>query len=143
MVEFLAGSLLTATILLQVGITLLNIIGLYRVFQKMGMPGWKGLIPLYNTFKLYSTLWDSKLFWVGLVAALCINLPVNEESPIFLSLLVLVMAVVSIVLTLKLYIRLAHAFGKGTFFGVLTCFFSPICLAILGFGGAEYQGRAD
>ena len=45
-----------------------------------------------------------------------------------------------IVVVMKLYIKLAKAFGKGTGFGVLTFFFAPICLAVLGFGSAEYEG---
>ena len=46
-----------------------------------------------------------------------------------------------IVVEMKLYIALAKAFGKGTGFGVLTFFFAPICLAVLGFGSAEYEGQ--
>ena len=38
------------------------------------------------------------------------------------------------------FVALAKAFGKGTGFGVLTFFFAPICLAILGFGSSEYNG---
>ena len=137
---FLAGGLVAFSVLLRVVITLLNLIGMYRIFQKMGMPGWKGLIPLYNTFHLYSLLWDRKFFWLELVSTLCLSIPTNEESPLFLSLFVTAMSVVSLVLTIKLYIRLAHAFGKGTGFGVLTFFFAPICLAVLGFSSAEYEG---
>lgn len=137
----LAGGLMAFSVILRVAITLLNIIGMYRIFQKMGMPGWKGLIPFYNSFNLYNLLWDSKFFWLGLIASLCASIPTNEESSLVLSLVVIVMSVVSLVLTMKLYIRLAHAFGKGTGFGVLTYFFAPICLAVLGFGSAEYEGQ--
>ena len=137
----LAGGLAVFSVALRVAITLLNLIGMYRIFQKMGMPGWKGLVPIYNNFNLYGLLWESKFFWLQLIASFCVSIPTNEESPLFLSLVVIVMSVVNLVLTMKLYIRLAHAFGKGTGFGVLTYFFAPICLAVLGFGSAEYEGQ--
>ena len=55
MASFLGG-LMAASVLLNVGILLLNLIGLYRVCQKMGEPGWKGLIPIYNMYVLYERL---------------------------------------------------------------------------------------
>ena len=64
----LAGGLAVFSVALRVAITLLNLIGMYRIFQKMGMPGWKGLVPIYNNFNLYGLLWDSKFFWLQLIA---------------------------------------------------------------------------
>ena len=98
-------------------------------------------VPFVVSTAGYGLLWDSKFFWLQLIASFCVSIPTNEESPLFLSLVVIVMSVVNLVLTMKLYIRLAHAFGKGTGFGVLTYFFAPICLAVLGFGSAEYRER--
>lgn len=136
----LAGGVTVVTSLLQVAIALLNIIGLFKIFQKMGMPGWKGIIPIYNMYGLYNVLWEKKYFWVYLVAQLCLGVFKSDGSNLLLSLVTLVMSVLTIVLGMKLYIKLAKAFGKGTGFGVLTFFFAPICLAILGFGSAEYEG---
>lgn len=138
--ELLAGGVTVVTSLLQVAVTLLNIIGLFKIFQKMGMPGWKGIIPIYNTYGLYNVLWEKKYFWVYFVAQLCLGVFKPDESNLLVSLVILVMSVLTIVLGMKLYIKLAKAFGKGTGFGVLTFFFAPICLAILGFGSAEYEG---
>ena len=81
----LAGGLAVFSVALRVAITLLNLIGMYRIFQKMGMPGWKGLVPIYNNFNLYGLLWDSKFFWLQLIASFCVSIPTNEESPLFLS----------------------------------------------------------
>lgn len=136
----LAGGVTVVTSLLQVAIALLNIIGLFKIFQKMGMPGWKGIIPIYNMYGLYNVLWEKKYFWVYLVAQLCLGVFKSDGSNLLISLVTLVMSVLTIVLGMKLYIKLAKAFGKGTGFGVLTFFFAPICLAILGFGSAEYEG---
>ena len=58
MTELLAGGLALVSSLIQVVIILLNIIGLFKIYQKMGKPGWKGIIPFYNMYGLYDELWD-------------------------------------------------------------------------------------
>ena len=139
MTELLAGGLALVSSLIQVVIILLNIIGLFKIYQKMGKPGWKGIIPFYNMYGLYDELWDKKYFWGYLLAqAVMLNPP--SPSGLLFSVADLVLSVAMIVVVMKLYIKLAKAFGKGTGFGVLTFFFAPICLAVLGFGSAEYEG---
>ena len=139
MTELLAGGLALVSSLIQVVIILLNIIGLFKIYQKMGKPGWKGIIPFYNMYGLYDELWDKKYFWVYLLAQ-AVMLNPSSPSGLLFSVADLVLSVAMIVVVMKLYIKLAKAFGKGTGFGVLTFFFAPICLAVLGFGSAEYEG---
>ena len=139
MTELLAGGLALVSSLIQVVIILLNIIGLFKIYQKMGKPGWKGIIPFYNMYGLYDELWDKKYFW-GYLLAQAIMLNPSSPSGLLFSVADLVLSVAMIVVIMKLYIKLAKAFGKGTGFGVLTFFFAPICLAVLGFGSAEYEG---
>lgn len=139
MTELLAGGLALVSSLIQVVIILLNIIGLFKIYQKMGKPGWKGIIPFYNMYGLYDELWDKKYFW-GYLLAQAVMLNPSSPSGLLFSVADLVLAVAMIVVVMKLYIKLAKAFGKGTGFGVLTFFFAPICLAVLGFGSAEYEG---
>ena len=139
MTELLAGGLALVSSLIQVVIILLNIIGLFKIYQKMGKPGWKGIIPFYNMYGLYDELWDKKYFW-GYLLAQAVMLNRSSPSGLLFSVADLVLSVAMIVVVMKLYIKLAKAFGKGTGFGVLTFFFAPICLAVLGFGSAEYEG---
>lgn len=139
MTELLAGGLALVSSLIQVVIILLNIIGLFKIYQKMGKPGWKGIIPFYNMYGLYDELWDKKYFW-GYLLAQAVMLNPSSPSGLLFSVADLVLSVAMIVVVMKLYIKLAKAFGKGTGFGVLTFFFAPICLAVLGFGSAEYKG---
>ena len=139
MTELLAGGLALVSSLIQVVIVLLNIIGLFKIYQKMGKPGWKGIIPFYNMYGLYDELWEKKYFW-GYLAAQAVMLNPSSPSGLLFSVADLVLSVAMIVVVMKLYIKLAKAFGKGTGFGVLTFFFAPICLAVLGFGSAEYEG---
>lgn len=141
MTELITGSLMAASSTIRLVFVVLNFFGLYRIFQKMGMPGWKGIVPFYNMYNLFDKLWESKHFWGYLLAQIVLAMPLGDASGLLVSLTDLVLWLLIIVVEMKLYIALAKAFGKGTGFGVLTFFFSPICLAILGFGSAEYNGR--
>lgn len=142
MASFLGG-LMAASVLLNVGILLLNLIGLYRVCRKMGEPGWKGLIPIYNMYVLYERLWQRLYFWVYLAATIGMYVSAfftTQTSPV-LRFASTALTVVLLVVKVRLYMNLAQAFGKGRLFAILTLFFEPICFAVLGFGSAVYQER--
>ena len=38
-------------------------IGSWFTYRKMGLPGWKGIIPGYNLYVLFEELWETKQFW--------------------------------------------------------------------------------
>lgn len=139
MEEFILGGLVGSYAIVRLVFWVLNIIGLWRVFEKMGRPGWKGLIPVYNTYNLFDALWLKGLFWLYLVCSIVMYW--NPEGSAIMAVVVTVTLVVAVVMEFTLYIKLAHSFGKGTLFGVLTYFISPLCIAILGFGSARYQGK--
>ena len=40
-----------------------QMIGSWFTFKKMGLPGWKGIIPFYNYYVLFDTVWEKKKFW--------------------------------------------------------------------------------
>lgn len=43
------GGLATVGMLIWIVISILNIIGCWKIYSKFGEPGWKCLIPFYNT----------------------------------------------------------------------------------------------
>ena len=49
--------------------------------------------------------------------------------------------VYELVITFKLYRRLANAFGKSTGFAAGLTFLTPIFLSILAFGNAQFRGN--
>ncbi len=100
--------------------TILTLISEWKVYQKMGRAGWEGLIPIYNTYVLFKVLYGSG--WRFLLFLI----------PIY-----------DIYLLFKVNIDLAHAFGKGTGFGIGLVFLAPIFNLILGFGGAVYSGNSQ
>lgn len=99
-------------------VAILTIVSMWKIFKKAGQPGWAAIIPVYNIIVLLNIvelpIWYIALFFI----------PFANIYALF-----------------KIYIELAHKFGKSTGFGVLTVFFSAICLPILAFGKSNvYNG---
>ena len=43
---------------------ILGAIGLWKMFEKAGVPGWTGIIPLYRDYKLCEKVMDNPWYWV-------------------------------------------------------------------------------
>ena len=141
------------------------------IFKKMGMPGWKGIIPYYSEWLLFREVWNTKMFWVYVISGavygvisvistfLGMGLFIVQASgaqsarevgqaaivPLILiglyGLLTIAYIVFAIVITFKLNNRLAKAFGKSTGFAAGLTFLSPIFDLILAFDKSYYIGR--
>ncbi len=95
----------------------LYVFGLARIFIKAHMAAWPAFIPLYNIIRLLRLV-NRPQWWVLLAFIPLVNFIVG----------------------LIVGHDLAKSFGKGFWFGLGLAFLSPIFIAILGFGGAQYQG---
>lgn len=100
--------------------TVLLLAAEWRVFTKADQHGWAALIPIYNLWVLYTVICDRG------TAMFRMLIPFYNIYWIFKSL-----------------IALAHAFGKGTGFGVGLVLLPPVFLCILGFGSARYEGPEE
>ncbi|MBQ2872977.1 MAG: hypothetical protein IJE89_03150 [Bacilli bacterium] len=105
-------------LLISSAVGILMLISQWKIYKKAGKKGWECLVPIYNIIVLLEIvklpMWYIALFFV----------PIANIYAMF-----------------KIYIELAHKFGKSTGFGVLTVFFSVVCLPILAFGKDNiYQG---
>ncbi len=108
----------TSYIVISLIVGILAIVSLWMIFKKAGKPGWASIVPIYNIIVFIQ------------VAGL----------PLWY-LVLLIIPFANIYAIFKIYIELAHKFGKSTGFGVLTVFFSEICLPILAFDkNATYKG---
>lgn len=108
----------TSSIIIGLVVGILVIVSLWMIFKKAGKPGWASIVPIYDIIVLIQ------------VAGL----------PLWY-LVLLIIPFANIYAIFKIYIELAHKFGKSTGFGVLTVFFSEICLPILAFDkNATYKG---
>lgn len=98
----------------------MSIIGLWRVFEKTGQPGWAAIVPIYNMYILLKVV-GRPAWWIILLLIPFVN------------------AIVLLVVSLDL----AKAFGKSTLFGVVALWLlGPIGYLILGFSDAKYTQPA-
>lgn len=108
----------TSSIVIGSIVGILAIVSLWIIFKKAGKPGWASIVPIYDIIVFIQ------------VAGL----------PLWY-LVLLIIPFANIYAIFKIYIELAHKFGKSTGFGVLSVFFSGICLPILAFdNNATYKG---
>lgn len=98
-------------------VSIFMIIVMWRIFSKAGRPGWASIIPIYNILVMIDI---AGLEWWYLLLLL---IPIANIFAIF-----------------KIYIGIAENFGKSVGFGIAMVFFSIICMPILAFGSAEYEG---
>lgn len=106
--------------LVFLAVLIVFIIGLWKVFEKAGQPGWAVLIPIYNAYVLLKIA-GRPGWW----------------------LLLLLIPLVNIVISFVVAIDIAKAFGQSTVFGVILLFLlGGIGYLILGFGNYRYVGPA-
>lgn len=96
-------------------VIILTITSLWEIFKKAGHKSWEAIIPIYNIVVLFK---------------------ISGFSP-WLSLLILV-PIANIYILIKLFINLAHCFGKTTDFGISTFFFAYVFLPIIAFDNSTY-----
>ena len=118
--SYQAPQMSPVSIIIAVIIALVVLVAEWKVFTKAGKPGWAVLIPIYNVWVLYTII--------------C-----NRGTAMFR----LLIPIYSIYWMIKSDIKLAHAYGKSTGFGVGLIFLAPIFMCILGFGDAKYEGPQE
>jgi hypothetical protein len=113
-----AGALFVA--LIELGLAILIIAGVWKTFVKAGHPGWAAIVPIYNMYILLKIAgrpgWWLLLFFIPLV---------------------------NIIIGIITSIDVAKNFGKGAGFGIGLAFLGFIFFPILGFGSAQYLGTPE
>ncbi len=106
--------------IITIALAVVVLIAEWKVFTKADKPGWAVLIPIYNVWVLYTIICDRGTAMFRLLI------------PFY-----------NIYWAVKSMIKLAHAYGKSTGFGVGLIFLAPVFLLILGFGDARYEGPEE
>jgi hypothetical protein len=115
------GAMIAMVIQLVVSLAIYLFIGfsLSKVFAKAGQPGIAGFVPIWNLLVLLKIAgkpaWWFLLFLCG---------PVG------------------FIISIIMWMEIAKRFGKGAGFGIGCAIFGIICIPMLGFGSATYQGPA-
>jgi hypothetical protein len=120
----------------------------WRIYDKAGQPGWACLVPIYNTLVLLDIIRKPRIWLVYLLIAAVIqgimsgmngeNGDANNQS-LWLTIIWLVAALVSVVLGLRITHGLATAFGKQVGFTIGLLLLPFVFFPILAFGSATYQ----
>ena len=128
----------------------LCLVARWKVFEKAGIAGWKSLIPIYSDYCTHKIAWQTKYFWISVLAG-CISGFVSNRialytengdvAPFILSLVSSVVGLAVFVINIMMNINLAKRFGHGVGFGLGLMFLTPLFTLILGLGASEYEGN--
>lgn len=133
--------------------TVAMVIGLWKVFEKVGIEGWKSLIPFYNWYLMVTQIAkkEVKYFWgtiigcaapiiMGIVSMLFlfINDTLGMIGGILYVLVALAAAGLICAIILFVSFDIAQNFGKTKGFGVGLALAPYIFYTILGFGKAKF-----
>ncbi len=113
----IAGGTLTVIYTIAAVLYVLQIIGMWKMFTKAGIAGWKSIIPIYNVVLLFKMSGESP--WLILL----LFVPIANLYPL-----------------IHQPYMLAKSFGKGIGCTLALIFFTGITHIYLGFGKAEYVG---
>lgn len=100
---------------------ILGIIGMWKVFEKAGKPGWAAIIPFYNIIVLLEVV-GKPWWWLLLIFIPCLNV---------------IFILIGWVMINNL---LSKSFGQGVGFTLGLMFLGFIFVPVLGFGNYTYLG---
>lgn len=118
----------------------ISALGYRKIFQKAGEAGWKAFIPYYNDFVCFKFAWNTKPFFITLLASLLIYFLPGSDY-LITGLLIWLCMIIDLIFCIKLDIRVVKSFGKSKWWGVMLFVFPFIISPVLGFGKAEYIGN--
>lgn len=103
--------------LFSIALSVFFIATMWIIFVKADEPGWKSIIPIYNTYTFIKIAWGNG--WIFLL---------------------LLVPIVNIIVGLMTVYKLSLSFGKGIGFTLGLIFLPMIFFPILAFGSSEYYG---
>lgn len=143
--------------MISLAICVFTIVCTWMVYEKLGLAGWKCLIPFYGVYVLCKRIYKTSLFWLYLIAGIVeivgsvwlISSTVDgimgilglswisggfTVAGILIPVILLTAATIAlIVYTIIANIKLSQAFGMGGAFAVGLILLQPVFLGILAF----------
>jgi hypothetical protein len=105
-------------VVVQLLLILLQLAGMWVVFEKADRAGWAAIVPIYNLYVMLK-IGENAWWW----------------------LLVLIVPVANLYALYRIHAGVARAFGKGIGFGLGLAFLGVIFFPLLGFGNYRFRGR--
>lgn len=133
-------------ILIIVGIIyiiLLPFIAAWKLFEKAGIPGWKALIPVYNSYLMFKITGMPVICIIPYIVYIIISCIYTDYSkvPKNILIIIIVLTIIYHIIDIIKQIKLGQVFAKGILFTLGLILFSPIFEIILGMGKSKYQGN--
>lgn len=156
-IQFIVGIVVFFWVI-GLGVAVLMIVALWKIFEKAGEPGWASLVPFYNTYELFKISWGNgwyfllsivpalisqivyfsyytKLIISGVIGA---NRGYYDYSSLFadsigIGVLMLLLGICMLAVGIITYVKLAKAFGQSGGFACGLIFLAPIFFCILAF----------
>lgn len=141
-------------LLVSIGMMIVQLIAMWKLYEKAGEPGWSAIVPFYNYFKMIKiALGSYKLAWVylALVGVYMIFAFASAMAGFFfkdsneLEMMRLALMGAAYLMLIPMYVLIgyvnymfAKSYGKSTALCVLTIFFSGIMIIIFGFDKNTY-----
>ena len=130
---------------------IMEIIGMWFLFEKADEPGWKALIPLYNMYILYNICWEAKFYFAinlpctvvySFLKTFASNNPfLSDGISMLLNALAILLLLATVAIQFFLCRKLTSAFYKSDLFTVGLFFLYPVFILILGLGNSSYYGN--
>lgn len=122
------------------------VVGLWKLFEKLGLEGWKSIIPFYNSYVLGEKTWDAKFIIYLWVVAIASNIVgrmagIGGFIGVLLSLISFILWVGFLVIRARFCYYNAKAFGYDLAYAVGWFFLPFVFTCIIGFGDAKYVGN--
>ena len=141
---YVLGGIATIGTILSLAYWVLQVIGRWKIYGKFGEPGWKSIIPFYNTWVEYKYTWSTTMAVVVWVIALVGGVLVQLAEPgSVLSIIASLCTIAAWVIQVMGYYRLSRAFGHGAGYTVGMVLVPGIFQIILGFGQSQYIGNSS
>lgn len=128
-------------------IYIIGVIGMFKVFEKCGLEGWKAIIPFYSDYVFSEKVWVPKYvlyFWIAGIVDWVIVMPISHSGGfigILFSLVGFILSIFFIVVRGRFCYWIAKSFGYDVGFAIGLFFLSFVFFLILGFGDAQYRGN--
>lgn len=112
----------------------------WKMFQKLGLKGWKAFIPFYNLYIEYRFTWESNwsiAAWGGAIAGYLLQMYTKGTFSMLGTALFLTGTVVKV----RGNFKLSEAFGKDRLYGLGLWLLTPVFVLMLGLGSSKYQKK--
>ena len=137
-------ALILFIIFIVVYILLLPFIASWKLFKKVGIPGYKSLIPIYNEYLILKIAGMNGLWLIVAYSPFIIdsiNNNFKDKLPLYVYIIFIVFTILTIIFNIIRAIKLSKAFDRGILFMIGMFFFPTIFEIILGMGRSQYIGN--